>query len=78
MLSCILGYFNDEFKDASILGFLSTLSPRKQPELVFDFAKFIADNIHYQLIKFPNEGVFRYTSYLLHLFLFFQADNFPL
>ena len=27
MLSFILGYFNDEFTDASILGFLSTLSP---------------------------------------------------
>ena len=78
MLSFILGYVNDEFTDASILGFLSTLSPRQQPELVFGFAKFIVDNIHYQLVKLPDEGVFRYTSYLLHLFLFSQADNFPI
>ena len=78
MLSFFLGYVNDEFTDASIFGFLSTLSPGQQPELVFDFAKFIADNIHYQLIKLPDEGVFRYTSYLLHLFLFSQAYNFPI
>ena len=70
MLSFILGYANDEFTDASILGFLSTLSPGQHPELVFNFAKFIADNMHYQLIKLPDEGVFRYSSYLLHLFLF--------
>ena len=46
--------------------------------MVFDFAKFIADNINCQLIKLPDEGVLRYTSYLLHLFLFSQADNFPI
>ena len=78
MLSFILGYVNDEFIDASILRFLSTLSPEQQPELVFDISKFIADNIHYQLIKLPDEEVFRYKSYLLHLFLFSQADNFPI
>ena len=68
MLSFILGYVSDEFTDASILGFLSTLSPGQQPELVFDFAKFIAENIHYQLIKLPDEGFFIYTSYMLHIF----------
>ena len=78
MLSFILGYANDEFTDAFILGFLSTLSPGQHPELVFNFAKFIADNMHYQLIKLLEEGVFRYSSYLLHLFLFFQEKNFPI
>ena len=47
MLSFILGYANDEFTDASILGFLYTLSPGQQPKLVFNFAKFIIDNMHY-------------------------------
>ena len=77
MLSFILGYANDEFTDASILGFLSTLSPRQHPELVFNFAKFIVNNMHYHIIKLPDEGVFKYSSYLLHLFLFFQEENFP-
>ena len=39
---------------------------------------FIADRIHHQLIKLPTKGVFRYSSYLFHLFMFFQADNFPI
>ena len=78
MLSFILGYFNDEFTDASILGFLSTLSPGQPPAMIFDFARFIADNIHYQLAKFPTEGVFRYSSYLFHLFLFFEAEHPPI
>ena len=78
MLSFILGYFTDGFTDESILGFLSTLSPSHPPALIFYYARFIADSIHHQLTKLPTEGVFRYLSYLFHLFLFFQADNFPI
>ena len=47
MLSFILGYFTDEFTDESILGFLSTLSPGQPPEIIFDYARFIADSNHY-------------------------------
>ena len=77
MLSFILGYFIDEHTDESILGFLSTFSRGQPPLVIFDYASFIADNIHYQLIKFPIEGVFRYTSFLFHMFIYFQSDNFP-
>ena len=70
MLSFILGYFTDEFTDESILGFLSTLAPGESPAVVFYFARFIVDSIHHQLTKLPIEGVFRYSSYLFHLFLF--------
>ena len=76
MLSFILGYFTYEFTDESILGFLSTLSPGQPPAMIFDYARFIADSIHHQFTKLPTEGVFRYSSYLFHLFLFFQAGNF--
>ena len=76
MLSFILGYFTDEHTDESILGFLFTFTPGKPPSVIFDYAGFIADNIHYQLINFPIEGVFRYTSFLFHMFLYFQSDNF--
>ena len=78
MLSFILGYANDEFTDASIIGFLSTLSPGQHPELVFNFTKLIVDNMHYQLTKLPEEGVLRYSSYLLHIFLSFQEEIFPI
>ena len=78
MLYFILGYFTDGFTDESILGFLSTLSPGQPPTIIFYYARFIGDSIHHQLTKLPTEGVFRYSSYLFHLFLFFQADNFPI
>ena len=42
MLSFILGYDSDDFTDASILGFLSTLSPGQPPSIVFNFSKIIA------------------------------------
>ena len=77
MLSFILGYFIDEYTDESILGFLSTMSPGQPLAVIFDYVGFIADAIHYQLTKLPTEGVFKYSSYLFHLFLFFQADKFP-
>ena len=70
MLSFILGYNNDEFTDASILCFLSTLTLGQPPSIIYNFAKFITENMHYQLSRLPEEGVFRYTSYLLHLFLY--------
>ena len=59
MISFILGYFTDGFTDESILGFLSTLSLGKPPEIIFYFSRFIADSIHHQLTKIPTEGVFR-------------------
>ena len=62
MLSFILGYNSDEFTDVAILGFLSTLNPGQSPSIVYNFAKFIVENMHYQLSRFPEEGVLRYTS----------------
>ena len=78
MLSFILGYFTNEFTDESILGFLSTLSPGQPPAVIFEFSRFITDSIHYQLTKLPIEGVFSYSSYLFHLFLFSQVDHSPI
>ena len=57
---------------------LSTLTPSQPPSIIFNFAKIIAENMHYQLTKLPEEGVFRYTSYLLHIFLYYQAEKFPI
>ena len=75
MLSFILGYFIVENTDESILGFLSTFAPGQPPSVIFNYAEYIADNIHDQLVKFPTEGVFRYSSFLFHMFLYFQVDN---
>ena len=78
MLSFILGYFTDEHTDESILGFLSTFVLDQPPSLIYNYAEYIADTMHDHLVKLPTDGVFRYASFLFHMFLYFQADKFPI
>jgi hypothetical protein len=40
------------------------------------YNQFLADNIHEQLFKFSTEGMFRYSSILAYMFIFFQAEKF--
>ena len=74
MLSFILGYFTNE----STLGFLSTFVPSQPPAVIYNYVEHIADSIHYQLVKLLTKGAFRYTSFFFHMFLYFQADKFPI
>jgi len=75
ILSCVLGYTTDEHVDEPILAFLSIFCPGKPPAAVFNFAQFLADRIHDQLIRLPNERVFKYSSVLFHMFLYFQSTS---
>ena len=71
MLSFIFGYFTDEHVDVAVLGFLSTFTPGHPPTTIFNFSQYLADNMHEQLVKIPEEGVFKYPSVLFHMFLYF-------
>lgn len=77
MLYCILGYTIDEHVDEPIVAFLSIFFPGKPPATVFNFSQFLANKIHDQLIKFPDERVFKYSSVLFHMLLYFQSDRLP-
>ena len=77
MLSCILGYTIDEHVDKPILAFISIFCPGKPLVIVFNFSQFLADKIHDQSIIFLDERVFKYSSILFHMFLYFQSDRFP-
>jgi len=77
MLSCILGYTIDEHVDEVVLAFLSIFYPGKPPTIVYNFSQFLADRIHEHFIGLPNERVFKYSSVLFHMFLYFQSDKFP-
>jgi hypothetical protein len=55
---------------------LSIFSTNEKPTTQFDFSTFLADNIHEQFVNFSTEGIFRYSSILAYLFVFFQADKF--
>ena len=66
MLSFILSYFTNEHVDVAVLGFLSTFTPGQPPATIFNFSQYIADN----------KGVFEYSSFLFHMFLYFQSEKF--
>jgi len=72
----LLGYYFDEWVDKPILGFLSIFSTEEKETIQFDYNSFRADNIYAQLFNFSIEGMFRYSSILGYLFLFFQEDKF--
>ena len=75
-LCCLLDYFSDEWVDEPILGFLSIFSTEEKANIQFDYNTFLAENIHDQLSKFAREGMFRYSSILAYMFMFYQADKF--
>jgi hypothetical protein len=75
-LCCLLGYFSDEWVDEPILGFLSIFSTEEKVATHFDYSVFLAENLHDQLENFPTEGMFRYSSILAYMFMFYQADKF--
>jgi hypothetical protein len=75
-LCSLLGYFSDEWVDEPILGFLSIFSTEERPTIQFDYSTFLAESIHEQLSKFATEGMFRYSSILANMFIFFQVDRF--
>jgi hypothetical protein len=75
-LCSLLGYYSDQWVDEPILGFLSIFSTDENPTTQFYFSTFLADNIHEQFVNFGMEGMFRYSSILAYMFVYFQADKF--
>jgi len=77
MISSALGYTTSEYIDEIILVFMSSFTPGQTPAIIYDFSKFIADKLHDQFLRMNNERVFKYSSLLYDLFLYYQADKFP-
>lgn len=78
MLSCILGYTLYEYVDEVILAFMSIFSPCKPLTIMYNYAQFIADEMHEQFTRLPTERVFKYSFVLFHMFLYYQSDKFPI
>jgi hypothetical protein len=77
MISMILGKVSDLKFDEFVLEILiSIFHITSKPITKFNYAQFIADQIHYELSEFETLRSFRYQSYLVHLFLFTQAFHF--
>jgi hypothetical protein len=69
-LCFLLGYYFDEWVNEPILGFLFIFYTQEKATTQFDYSQFLAKNIHEQFFKFSTEGMFRYSSILVYLFLF--------
>ena len=77
MICSVLGYTTSEYIDEIILAFISIFNPRKPPTVMYDYAKYTTNRMHEQFLRMSNERVFKYSSVLYHLFLYYQADKLP-
>ena len=55
---------------------MSIYTPGQPPAVIYDYAKFIADRMHDQFLRMSNGRVFKYSSVLYHLFLYYQTNKF--
>jgi len=73
-----IGCTTNEQEDEIVLSFTSIFSSCKPPPVIYDYSQFIVEKMHEQLMRLPTERVFKYSSVLYHMFLYFQVDKFPL
>jgi len=76
MISYVLGFTTSELVDETVLVLLSSFSQGKPPAVKYNYAKFIANKIHDQLIRLDRKGVFKYSSYIYHLLMYYQSESF--
>ena len=77
MISLVMGFNTSEFFDELTLVLLSIFTLGQPASVKYDDASFIADKIHDQFIRLENERVFKYTTFIYHLMLYYQSEHFP-
>lgn len=77
MIACILGFTTNEYADEITFSFMTIFTPGQPPAAKYDFAAFIADNMHDQFMRLENKRVLKYFIIMYHLFLYYQIDKFP-
>jgi len=77
MISSVLGFRSSEYVDDITLVMLSIFTLGQPPAIKYDYDTFIANKIHAQFMNLERDGVFKYTSYIYRLLLYYQPDNFP-
>lgn len=77
-ISYIFGFKTSEHIDETVLVLMSIFTPRQPPGVKYDYASFIANKIHEQFMNLDRERVFKYTSYIYHLLLYYQPDSFQI
>jgi len=77
MICFILGFTSNEYVDEMTFSYMTIFTPGQPPATKYDYATFIANKIHDQFMRLENERVFKYSTVLYHLFLYYQSDKFP-
>jgi len=72
-----MGFTTSEYVDELTLAFMTIFTPSQPPTAKFDYATFIAYKIRDQFMRLENERVFKYSSVLYNIFLYYQSDKFP-
>jgi len=70
LISCLLGYQSYELVDEVILGYLSNFSKENNPTFMYNYSQFLVESMHEQLMNIITEGVFKYYSVIVHMFIF--------
>jgi len=55
---------------------MSIFTPGQPPTVKYNYATFIAEKIHDQFMRLENEKVFKYSTVIYHLFLYYQSEKF--
>ena len=66
-----------EYVDELTLVLMSIFTPGQPPAIKYKYAAFIAEKIHDQFMRLENEKVFKYSTLIYHLILYYQSDGFP-
>ena len=72
MISSIMGFNTSEYVDKLTLVLLLIFTPGQPPAVKYDFASYIADKIHDQFMRLEDERVFKYSTFIYHLMLYYQ------
>jgi len=76
MISYILGFRTSEIVVETVMDLLSMFALGHPPTFKYDYATYIANKIHEQFMNLERERVFKYTSYIYHLLMYYQSDSF--
>ena len=73
MFTLILGKYEDSIVDDDLVAILDAYNRRNTPS--FEYAQELTTRIGHQLTNFENEKLFRYPSYLVYIFIFYQISH---
>lgn len=77
MISAVMGFNTSDYVYELTLVLLSIFTPGQPPAVKYNYASSIADKIHDQFMRLENERVFKFSTFIYHLILYYQLDKFP-